>query len=125
MLLSFFIAKYIKTNVNKVDKTSAIGNENQIPFNPNLIGKKRIKGIRKKPCLDNVNIKAGFALPIAWKYAEPINCIYCLYKGPLVGPFLLTSIGPRFKQNIPDEYSELKDLFISRLLEFQSRIDIL
>jgi len=59
------------------------------------------------------------------KYAEPINCIYCLYKGPLVGPFLLTSIGPRFKQNIPDEYSELKDLFISRLLEFQSRIDIL
>ena len=64
-MLKLFHAFFKKIKVNSVDNTSAIGNAYQIPFIPKYLGRIKTNGIRKKPCLDKVNSKAGMALPMA------------------------------------------------------------
>ena len=59
--------------VSTVDRSSANGNDIQTPYTPYIFERKKTNGIKKKTCLESVSINAGKALPIAWKYAEPIN----------------------------------------------------
>ena len=54
--------------------------------------------------------------------SDPVNCIYCVYKAPLIGPFLLSQKGVEFKLNNPNRYIELKEFFVSNLLIFQSKV---
>jgi hypothetical protein len=51
--------------VTTVDNISAIGKEYQTPYTPKKLGRIRIKGIRKKPCLVKLSKSAGMAFPIA------------------------------------------------------------
>lgn len=55
--------------------------------------------------------------------SEPINCIYCIYKAPLIGQFLLSKKSMEFKQNKPDSYFKLKEFFVLNLLSFQSKVN--
>jgi hypothetical protein len=55
--------------------------------------------------------------------SDPVNCIYCIYKAPLIGKFLLSSKSIEFKQNSSDIYEELKENFVLNLLNFQSIIN--
>ena len=54
--------------------------------------------------------------------SEPINCIYCIYKAPLIGQFLLSKKCVEFKLNNSKRYVELKEFFISNLLSFHSKV---
>lgn len=54
--------------------------------------------------------------------SDPVNCIYCVYKAPLIGQFLLSKKCVEFKLNNPERYVELKEFFVSNLLSFQSKV---
>jgi hypothetical protein len=53
--------------VTKVESTSDTGNAIHTPNSPYHKGNIKIRGIKKNPCRDNVNNKAGTAFPTAWK----------------------------------------------------------
>lgn len=55
--------------------------------------------------------------------SDPVNCIYCIYKAPLIGKFLLSSKSIEFKQNSANIYEELKEFFVLNLLNFHSKIN--
>jgi|TARA_B110000114_G_scaffold28607_1_gene29003 hypothetical protein len=54
--------------------------------------------------------------------SDPVNCIYCVYKAPLIGQFLLSKKCVEFKLNNPKRYVELKEFFVSNLSSFQSKV---
>jgi|TARA_B110000114_G_scaffold183636_1_gene225368 hypothetical protein len=55
--------------------------------------------------------------------SDPVNCVYCAYKAPLIGQFLLSHKSNEFKSNNFNNYIELKKFFVSKILNFQIEIN--